>query len=398
MNILHYFNLPFNSFIEKTDLKYRFNFYKFNNIEKFYIDQIIDFSPVAKVDYKMLNLIQDEDAYYNEVFYYYIKLKSVGNLTQILNLLYKLIQKPTIFIVQYEQLYFFSSGNVSYTRKEINFNDTIKTISSSVDTSLLTYKSEKMLKNFNIKNMSNLKTIFDYIFNIYFSISSNQIAYLKLNMVKRLAKYVFIADSEINTILNNCIIKKKIGKSLYFDGEEIFRQILKTKDKTKNFNYNCIEDIKYNISSEKERFASSNIDNEDDEDNLDDYDDTYLNEKDFNDKNEESFNNKINYYIEDEIIYCDFDETNEDNNFDTFENEVDYSKDLNFEDVVLFLEKYGISQDYYKKMVKEEIEKLGEKRCRLIYNNIKDYDFDNDIKDDNDNLDLGFDEDDEGED
>lgn len=49
----------------------------------------------------------------------------------------------------------------------------------------------------------------------------------------------------------------------------------------------------------------------------------------------------------------------------------DYSADLTFEQVVEWLAYKGISADYNKPMNAEQIMRMGEQKCRIIYNNIK---------------------------
>ena len=49
----------------------------------------------------------------------------------------------------------------------------------------------------------------------------------------------------------------------------------------------------------------------------------------------------------------------------------DYSKDLDFETIVEFLSGCGISADYNQPMTKDQIRRMGETKCRVVYNNIK---------------------------
>lgn len=48
----------------------------------------------------------------------------------------------------------------------------------------------------------------------------------------------------------------------------------------------------------------------------------------------------------------------------------DFSKDLPFDGVLIWLYKWGISANYNEPMTYEQIKRLGEKECRKIYNNI----------------------------
>ena len=49
----------------------------------------------------------------------------------------------------------------------------------------------------------------------------------------------------------------------------------------------------------------------------------------------------------------------------------DYSSTLSFENVIDYLFKRGISADYNKPMTREQIKRMGESKCRTVYNNIK---------------------------
>ena len=53
------------------------------------------------------------------------------------------------------------------------------------------------------------------------------------------------------------------------------------------------------------------------------------------------------------------------------EDDTDYSNNLNFEELVNYLSDKGISADYNKPMTKDQVKRLGEEKCRTIYNNIK---------------------------
>lgn len=50
---------------------------------------------------------------------------------------------------------------------------------------------------------------------------------------------------------------------------------------------------------------------------------------------------------------------------------IDYSKDLAKEELIDFLVKKGISADYNKPMTEKQVQRLGETKLRIIYNNIK---------------------------
>lgn len=55
-----------------------------------------------------------------------------------------------------------------------------------------------------------------------------------------------------------------------------------------------------------------------------------------------------------------------------FENDnTDYSKDLSFDEIVEFLHSKGISANYNNAMDRTQIKRMGESKCRQVYNNIK---------------------------
>ena len=54
-----------------------------------------------------------------------------------------------------------------------------------------------------------------------------------------------------------------------------------------------------------------------------------------------------------------------------FEDDTDYSKDLTVEQVKQYLFNKGISSNYNDPMSEQQINRLGEKQVRTIYNNIK---------------------------
>ena len=49
----------------------------------------------------------------------------------------------------------------------------------------------------------------------------------------------------------------------------------------------------------------------------------------------------------------------------------DYSADLTFEQIVDFLESKGISANYNDPMTLDQVKRMGEQKCRTVYNNIK---------------------------
>lgn len=49
----------------------------------------------------------------------------------------------------------------------------------------------------------------------------------------------------------------------------------------------------------------------------------------------------------------------------------DYSKELSFQEVIDFLTEKGISANYNEPMTSDQIKRMGEQRCRTVYNNIK---------------------------
>ena len=49
----------------------------------------------------------------------------------------------------------------------------------------------------------------------------------------------------------------------------------------------------------------------------------------------------------------------------------DYSCGMSFDNVIDYLFERGISADYNKPMTREQIKRMGENKCRTVYNNIK---------------------------
>ena len=58
-----------------------------------------------------------------------------------------------------------------------------------------------------------------------------------------------------------------------------------------------------------------------------------------------------------------------DNHF--YDVERDYAKEFTFEELIDILTNLGISANYSEPLNREQVKKLGEKQCRIIYNNIK---------------------------
>lgn len=53
------------------------------------------------------------------------------------------------------------------------------------------------------------------------------------------------------------------------------------------------------------------------------------------------------------------------------EDNQDYSKDLNFEEIANHLNDLGISMDYNEPMNLKQIKSMGENKCRMVFNDIK---------------------------
>ena len=53
------------------------------------------------------------------------------------------------------------------------------------------------------------------------------------------------------------------------------------------------------------------------------------------------------------------------------DDDTDYSCGLTFDNVIDYLFERGISADYNKPMTREQIKRMGENKCRTVYNNIK---------------------------
>lgn len=53
------------------------------------------------------------------------------------------------------------------------------------------------------------------------------------------------------------------------------------------------------------------------------------------------------------------------------DDDTDYSYELTFDNVIDYLFERGISADYNKPMTREQIKRMGENKCRTVYNNIK---------------------------
>ena len=53
------------------------------------------------------------------------------------------------------------------------------------------------------------------------------------------------------------------------------------------------------------------------------------------------------------------------------DDDTDYSCGMSFDNVIDYLFERGISADYNKPMTREQIKRMGENKCRTVYNNIK---------------------------
>lgn len=275
MEIIQYFNLPFDCFVRQEDLKYRFDYFKLTQIEKNLLVYINSFCEIAVVDNQKLGIKEDEDSYYDSITIYNVDLNDQKFLSQIVGLLYKIIRKPAIFIISFQSKKYVACGNVNYMRKQINYEEPIKYISASIDEKIITDKSQRMLKCFNYQNMRNVKTVFDFIFNVFFAISSNQIKYLKKSAARRYINHVFYEYGNQSKIFKLCYIKQ-VGNNEFIEEEELWRNMLTIIPKENTKFYHCIDDIKVDIKRTRESFSEDVVlhdnriaDEDNDEDNGD---------------------------------------------------------------------------------------------------------------------------------